>query len=349
MTQHPFSLKQSFIGLCLFFLCISLAACKAPLTPQAENSTPTAAQATEVPVVPTATLIPPHGQVILVAPPEADALRVEAFKSVLADLAQGANLDFKVLPGLQKEEITPQVRVVVGTSLLNNLPDLLAAAPQVQFIMVSSGDVGASPNMTIIHLAGERQSFIGGMLAETIAPDWRAAGLFSPDEPQGSSMEDAFRRGAGYFCGICNPVNGPVVRFPLTARLSAIGDAGVFQPVIEELRQKVINVVYVDPASSSPELLTYLAEQGLTLIGGQTPPVNVQARWAATVQLDPALVLKTVWDDVLGGKGGKTVYASLKLDNINPELLSPGRQALVEKTIQDLESGAIYPFSVPLQ
>ena len=321
-----------------------------PQSSPAPSATPAAAPTDTPQPTPTTVPTPARKAVLLVTPPEADAVQVQNFQSVLTELAAGSGMDLRVVQGLQAAEITAEVQVVVAPTLLNNLPELLAAAPQVQFIMLSTGEVGASPNLTIIRSQPEIQAFAAGLLAEIISSDWRVAGLFSPDEPAGSLAQDAFREGGGYFCGVCNSVGAPVVRFPLTARLARTADQGVFQPVVDELQKNVVNVFYVDPSVSSPELLTYLAGQQYVLVGGQSPTTDaVRNRWAATVQMNPAENLKTLWANVLAGKGGTSVYSKVDLADVNSGLFSPGRQDLVKKMIADLEDGAIYPYSVPLQ
>jgi hypothetical protein len=50
---------------------------------------------------------------------------------------------------------------------------------------------------------------------------------------------------------------------------------------------------------------------------------------------------------VLEGSGGQVVNAGLELVDINPRLLSPGRQRLIETMLDDLKSGFIETISLP--
>ncbi len=53
--------------------------------------------------------------------------------------------------------------------------------------------------------------------------------------------------------------------------------------------------------------------------------------------------------DLVAGKGGKAVDASLLVADINQEYFSPARQQLVKMVIQDMDKGWILPTNPPMQ
>jgi hypothetical protein len=51
--------------------------------------------------------------------------------------------------------------------------------------------------------------------------------------------------------------------------------------------------------------------------------------------------IQDAWPQLLNGQGGVTVQSPLGLTDIDPSLLSPGRQRLVEQKLHDIEAGLI--------
>jgi hypothetical protein len=60
-----------------------------------------------------------------------------------------------------------------------------------------------------------------------------------------------------------------------------------------------------------------------------------------TIQPDILKAIQNAWPDLVAGKGGITVQSPLGLADIDPTLLSPGKQRLVEQTLGDLQAGLI--------
>lgn len=296
----------------------------------------------------TATPTPMPEKVVLVAPNENTAL-AQAAHATLAELAPSGGLQLEVRPAIGPSDIAPEWKVVVLLAVQANLPELLAAAPQTQFVVVSPVALESGANLTVIHQDPTLQAFLAGYMAEVLAADWRAAGLLPSDSQAGSQLEEAFRNGGNYFCGTCNMLYPPYVRFPLVGSLPSGSDAQAWQSAAETLEQSTIYVIYVAPEASSPELMSYLAQKGLTILGGQTPPDEARANYAGTVSSDVLVALQELWPAVLAGNGGQSVSARLQISDVNPALLPPGRQLLAEGVIKDLESGLLSPLSVPLE
>jgi hypothetical protein len=88
-------------------------------------------------------------------------------------------------------------------------------------------------------------------------------------------------------------------------------------------------------------LLNYLAEAGVQLIGTAPPPPEAQDQWIASINPDIIAPLKAMWPDLLAGKGGLSLPASLTIGDIHAELFSPGRQRLVDELLSKLQAGYI--------
>jgi hypothetical protein len=62
-----------------------------------------------------------------------------------------------------------------------------------------------------------------------------------------------------------------------------------------------------------------------------------------TIQPDTIRAIQAAWNQLISGQGGITVQSPLGLSDIDPGLLSPGKQRLVQKTLDDLQAGLIAP------
>ena len=333
-----------------FLLVLILVACNLPgeSPTQMSKVTQIPSQATAI-ASNTSTATPVVNKLILVAPPDVKSPTPQDVQAALSDLAKQPGLSMETVSSIQPGDIKPEWKVVVFLGVPSNLSDLTGAAPKTQFIVIGPGDLSGAANLSVVRLNVEQQAFLAGYLAETIAPDWRVGGLLPNDGPLGADLESTFRNGGYYQCGTCDPVNGPVVGFPLTATLPSNSDPSAWQGAAADMEKNVINVMYVAPEASSPNLLADLVSKGIVLIGGQTPPDQFRSKWAATVRQDAIASLRSIWPDVIAGKGGMTVNAQLQVVDINPDLLSTGRLRLVQETMSDLQAGLIDPLSVPTQ
>lgn len=340
----------------LILLCCSLlAACSAggdstPVPTVAATGLPLATE-TVVPQTsaPPATVVPTpaQGKVILVAPAETGAVA-----SALSDLAGASGLAFETRPALSPQEIPAETRLVVLLQAPQDLAALTSAAPQAQFVVQGGSDLQAGGNLSVIRQLEEQRTFMAGFITTIVAPDWRAAGLL-PDTP--GDLQDAFINGGRYWCGRCVPMYAPLVLFPLAGVQPPGTDAAGWQSTLQELQNSVLEAVYISPAADSPDLRAALNAQKLILVGTQTPAsgssegAGAKANWAATLSFDPLPAIQKLWPDLLAGKGGQTVDASLSWTDVNADIFTLGRQRLAQEALDGLLDGTISPFSVPAE
>ena len=275
-----------------------------------------------------------------------DEVTQNNLSTTLADLGSKNGLLYEEQADFQAAEIGADWQVVVLYASDATLPEALAATPETQFIVYSDRDLTPSSNINVIRLRRDKQAFLAGYLSTLITSDWRTAGLFAPDG-SGDTEEQAFINGGQYFCGICNPYYAPLVRFPLSARISGNADPSVWQGEMDTLLGNIIYTVYVSPGAESPVLLDTLAQKDLILVGSGNPPDALRNRWAASVMLDVAAPLEEIWPDVLAGQGGVSLETPVMLANINEEFLTPGKQRLVDNVLEELDSGWIHPLDIP--
>ena len=313
---------------------------------QAEEPTPPppppAESPTEIPTIEPSP-IPLPGVTVLVTAGETDTAQTAAVQAQLEGLAQSVGQNLEVRAEINPADILPEWKHIVLLAPPAILPDLLNAAPQTQFIVVSEMDLTPGANLSVIRAYPEEQAFIAGFASVVIANDWRAAGLLPSDEPLGALKASGFVKGGQYFCGLCNSYYSPVVRFPLYYQIPAASAPGQWLAGADELNQSYIYVYYVAPEAASGDLLYTLASRSVILLGGQTPPAEVQNLYAATVRYNLTDALNTIWPAVSSGQGGQIVKAGVELADINTSLFSPGKQALVQQTLEELQDGLVYP------
>lgn len=87
-------------------------------------------------------------------------------------------------------------------------------------------------------------------------------------------------------------------------------------------------------------MLEALAGAGIKIISNGTPSENLRSHWVASLDGEPIPLILRHLPDLLEGKGfAKSMPVVMR--EVNPDLFSPGRQALAEKIRNDLLSGAI--------
>ncbi|MEA4909816.1 MAG: hypothetical protein VB089_19495 [Anaerolineaceae bacterium] len=337
----------SLSWLLALLLAALLTACSSNATLSPTPEMPTAEAVTATPA-PTETPVPEQGRVLLVS--DGTSALVDGVRQMLQARAAEAGWALEELPAMQTSDFTPGTKVAVFLTPPSNLAELLGVAGQTQLIVFSPTDLEASPNLSVIRVQPEQQAFVAGFVSIILAPDWRAAGLVPNDTPAGATIEQAFMNGGQYFCGICNPVYGPVVRFPLTATLSQASSPAEWQAAADELGQYNLYVVYVAPEASSPELLNSLAGKNYVLLGGgQVPPEEALPRWAGSIQIDALSALEGLWPGVAAGTGGQVASAPVGIVDANPDFLTEGRVQLVDEVLQGLSAGWLSPLDVPTE
>lgn len=341
MTK-PANIVRTFIAIGILFTLL-LAGCNAaPQVQPTANLLPSPTAAPTQP--PTATPLPE--KVVLVGEHESN---FPAAQALLEELSAQDHLLLEIRPTLEPGEITPEWKIVVLLSRPDNLSDLLAAAPQTQFVLISAHDIEAGGNLSTIRARRELEAFAAGYLSALVGYDWRTAGLLPSDTPLGEALGDAFRNGQLYFCGMCNTYYAPYTNFPLVKQLPSDSSPAAWQAALQEMALSYIYALYVAPEAASPELYSYIVTLNAPILGSKIPPEEIRPLYAASIYSDDVSALSDLWPDLLAGQGGKNVNADIKIGDVNPQLLSPGRLHHAEAMIQDLTDGWINPFTPPLE
>jgi len=291
----------------------------------------------EVPT-PTATLLPPVG--LLLAPPEADSGLVEAVQILLAEWIPAAGYRFQVRPALTADDFSrDDFRLVVAVAPLPELASLVAGHPETRFLTLGIEGLESAPNLSVIGGDGDRldqQGFVAGYMAALITPDWRVGviGLSGSDET--SAARQAFFAGVKFYCGLCLPVYPPFYVYPLFFELGPDADTTEWNAAAEYMIHRGVETVYVVPGAGDDSMLRHLAQSGVGIIGGTPPLADIQNQWVASLRFDPFQAFQSFWPSFAEGIDNQAVPVPMTLMDINPDLLSPGKQRLVEEILDDV-------------
>jgi len=289
-------------------------------------------------------LTPEPPRVLLVAPSDQTVPQRTELEAILAALAATAGMDFEVSPVLTPADLTPGLKVVVVLPPDPGLVGLAADAPDTQFLAIGIPGLEAGDNLSLISPGGfpaDQMGFLAGYLAAVVTPEWRVGMVGVSDTEPGVQTRQNFLNGVVFFCGLCQQTYTPFYTYPMYVELPAAASPAEWQAAADVLVDKAVRTAFVAPGAGDEALLNYLAEAGVQLIGTTPPPPEAQDQWIASINPDIIAPLKAMWPDLLAGKGGLSLPASLTIGDINADLFSPGRQRLVEELLSKMQAGYI--------
>jgi hypothetical protein len=319
---------------------ILLGACAAP-----EASTTATPLPTDTPVIPptlTPTLATPL--VILVVPTDLDAETSNLYQKTVYDLAQGSGYRFQVRNALSPTDVAePGLQVVIAVSVDPGIAALAAAVPQVQFLAINIPNVAPGGNVSV--LGGNAQSdiaaFLAGYTAALVTDDYRIGMLMPRDNGDAIRALNAYATGMAYYCGSCRPLFFFNWTYPQYVDIAADEDKSVYHAYADILiMQYKVRTIYIYPDVYTEELASYIGTTGTYAIGTISPEQR-PGGWVMTIQPDVIKAIQNAWPQLISGQGGVTVQSPLGLSDVDPTILSPGKQRLVEQTLNDLQAGLI--------
>jgi len=240
----------------------------------------------------------------------------------------------------------PGLKVVIALPPDPGLAGLAAAAPQVQFLGVGIPGLTAAANLSLIGTSGkpvDQQAFLAGYIAAMLSPDYRVGILTQEDNPSALIAETAFINGVHFYCGLCYPTFPPYYDYPLHIEIPADAPEGQYPAYADGLARYMVEVAYVYPEIATPDLLDYLSQKGIKIISESMPFEELLPEWVVSIQPEVISAIQKIFPDLVSGKGGQNLSTPLLLTDINPDLLTEGKQRLVEEVLSDLQAGFIDP------
>jgi len=313
------------------------------------TSTPVPSETPLVP--PTSTGTPAIPLVILVLPGDLDPDTSNLYQKTVYDLAQSAGYRFQVRNLLSPADIEPGLKIVIALPPDPGVAALAAAAPEVQFLAINIPALAAGGNVSV--LGGGAQSdvaaFLAGYTAALLTDDYRIGMIIPKDNPEAQQAAAAFRNGMIYYCGLCKPIFYPTFClvenlqscFPQYVEIPGDEEPSRYNPYADYLLiQRRVLAIYTYPSVSDADLLTYIGTTGAYVIGTSTPDPR-PAGWVMTIQPDVIKAIQNAWPQLVAGEGGLTVQSPLGLSDVDPTILTPGKERLVQETLNELQLGRI--------
>ena len=321
---------------------ILISSCGTASTPAA-TSTPIP---TDTPIVPpTLTATPTIPLAILVVPADLDADTSNLYQKTVYDLAQASGFRFQVRNTLTPADLDPGLKIVISLPPDPGIAALAAAAPNVQFLAINIPNITAGGNVSVLgnNSQSDVAAFLAGYTAALITDDYRIGMIIPKDNADALRALNAYSDGMTFYCGICRPFYYLNWSFPQYIEIPADEKKSNYNAYADILMlQYKVRTIYVYPDIATPDLLNYIGTTGTSMIGSGSPEQR-PAGWVMTIQQDVIKAIQNSWSELVNGQGGITVQSPLGLGDIDPSLLSPGKQRLVEQTLNDLQSGLISP------
>jgi hypothetical protein len=310
----------------------------------------TAPVSTETPLsppTPTATAASPLA--VLVVPAELDPETSNLYQKTVYDLAQASGFRFQVRNHLTPADLEPGLKVVIALPPDPGISELAAAAPQVQFLAINIPGITAGGNISVLgnNSQSDIAAFLAGYTAAMITDDYRIGMMIPKDNAEALAALNAFATGMKYYCGDCRPMYFYPQPFPQYIEIGAEEDPANYDAYADILMlQYKVQTIYLYPDIAIPDLMNYIGTTGASMIGAVSPEQR-PAGWVMTIQPDVIKAIENAWPGLVGGQGGVTVQSPLGLADVDPSLLPPGKQRLVEQTLSDLQSGLISTVANP--
>jgi hypothetical protein len=308
---------------------------------------------TEVPTftpVPTASpTLPSTPLTILVLPADMPRAESDHYQTLVYDLARANGMRFQVRNMLTPDDLAfegPALKVVVVLPPDPGLDALVAAAPTVQFLAVGIPALGTASNLSSVGAAGlpvDQQAFLAGYIAGMVAPEWKVGVLYQKDTTGGEAARDAFANGFYFYCGSCRNPNFPQPSgiYPVPVGIPTDAPESDYNGHADILIHNIVKVAYVYPQIATPELLSYMAQNGMLLLSQTLPGEDIRSNWIASIQPDLTSAMQRIFPELVAGKGGQVAPTPLFLTDVNPDLLSDAKMRLVQDVLNGLQNGTI--------
>lgn len=337
-------IKLTQIILPLLLLTLFLGSCGVEETP-APTQTPTLIPT----ITPTATQSSPLA--ILVLPADMNQDESNRYQTTVYNLAQAAGYRFQVRNTLTTADLDPSLKIAVILPPDPGILALASAAPQAQFLAVGVPGITPGGNVSVIgsqsrpDLVGFIFGYISAMI--TTEYDYRIGMIAPQGDPNAQIAFAAFKNGMTYYCGLCPKqflyfdIYGNDLQYPQYMEIPASEKLENYPAYARILKgERKVAMVYIYPTIATADLLNTAGTEGMISIGDMIPEPR-PLYWAASLQPDIFKAIEAAWPDLLAGRGGLMVSPPFALSNIDPNLLTPGKQQNAEQVLVDLLAGRI--------
>ena len=295
--------------------------------------------------LPTFTPTPSTPLVLLVLPADMEPAISSMYQTTVYNLAQQSGFRFQVRNSLVPLDLAdPTLKVVIALPPDPGIAALAPSAPQAQFLAVNIPNLAAGGNVSVLSPTTQVEipAFLAGYTAAMLIDDYRIGMIVPKDNPDAQRALKAFQDGMVFYCGLCRPFYFLNWNFPVSIEIPADEKEASYGAYANYLIDHKVEAIYVYPDLAKPDFLTYIGTIGALQIGISTPN-PMPAGWVMTIQPDVIKAIVLAWPNLAAGQGGVTVQSPLGLTDVDPALLSTGKQRLVKQVLEDLLAGRILP------
>jgi hypothetical protein len=283
---------------------------------------------------------------ILIIPADMPAALSDLYQVSLSNLADSSGMRFQVRNSLTSVEIEQEsgLKIVVAFPPDPGLASLAKAAPQVQFLGVTIPDLSPAANLSLVGSQGvpvDKQAFMAGYIAAMLSPDFRVGIITQKDTAEGILAYNAFVNGMHFYCGLCSPQFPPWYEYPVHSEIPTDTPEAQFRFFADTMKDYQVDFTYVFPSLATADMLDYMSQINLNMISQTRPNDRLASNWVVSIQPEIAPAIQVIWPDLVAGKGGLDISLPLFLKDINPDLLSEGRQNDVQQILDKLQRGEI--------
>lgn len=334
---------RSIILLVLTIAVLSACGSKVPTATSAAVPTDTSTPAPALSPTPTIPLA------VLILPSDMDTDTSNLYQTTVYDLAQKTGMRFQVRNAFTAADLEPGLQIVIAVSKDPGLAALAAAAPQVQFLAINIPDIVPGGNISVLgnNTQNDVAGFLAGYTAALITDDYRIGMMIPKDNADAIATLNAFANGMKYYCGVCRPLYFYQWTYPQYVEIPASEDVNNYHAYADILMlQYKVKTIFVYPDVYTEDLVNYIGTTGTSIIATKAPDQK-PAGWVMTIQPDVIKGIQSAWPQLTSGQGGMTFQSPIGIADVDPDLLSPGKQRLVEQTLADLLAGRININNVP--
>lgn len=304
---------------------------------------PTAAP-TNTPIpIPSAVPVDDSPLAILVMPADLDKATSDAYQATVYKLTQSSAMRFQVRNSLTPTELDPGLQVVVALPPDPGIAALAAAAPKVQFLAIDIPGITAGGNVSVLGNGSQADipAFVAGYTAAMLSDDHHIGMLLPRGDATAQAAAGAYANGMAYYCGLCQPFYILPYGFPQFQDIPTDEDKAHYPAYADVLIvQHKVDTMYLYPTIVVKQLTDYLSQTGTNMIGTSTPNPK-PGTWIMTIQPDEVKAIDKAWPELIAGKGGLSVQSPLGLADVDPSVVSPGKQRLIQQVLDDLLAGRI--------
>ena len=325
-------------ALFFIFAIVLLSACSLGKRPE-----PTAVPSDTPTALPTVAPTDSTPLAVLLMPADMDKATSDAYQTAVYNLTQQSGMRFQVRNAMTPQDIDPGLKIVVALAPDPGVAALAAAAPQVQFLAINIPGISAGNNISTLatNSRADIPAFVAGYTAAMVTDEYRIGMLFPKGDASAQAAAAAYANGMSDYCGLCQPLYFLGYGFPQFQDIPADEPKSHFPAYADILiLQHRVDTIYLYPEITAKELTDYLSSTGTYMIGTVVPNPK-PGTWIMTIQPDEVKAIGNAWPDLVAGKGGQNVQSPLGLADLDPTVVTPGKQRLVQQVLDDIQAGRI--------